>query len=372
LYSIDGVNFQENPLFNGLAAGDYTIYIINENDCQDEFGISIPADVPVSISSIDAYSTYCNEDNGQIIINALGSGSLLYSIDGVNFQNSEVFQNLNPGNYTITVIDENDCIAESQVNILPSPPLILNEILSELIDCNEAIFSLSIDAQGDDNLKYSIDGNLFQTDNTLQFTSAGTHTISVMDSFGCQIDSTFLLEAPPSIQVEGISVTAPECGETDGSFIINAKGGTGQLSISIDGQMSIPNGEIINLNFGDYEVLITDEFGCSFSLIITIPRPKCDVIVPNIISPNGDLINDVFQVFSKPWYEAGILEYYIFDRWGSLIYEAGNFTIQNDNYWWDGTFNNKPVVAGVFVYLIKVRHENSEIEILSGDVTVIR
>jgi gliding motility-associated-like protein len=57
----------------------------------------------------------------------------------------------------------------------------------------------------------------------------------------------------------------------------------------------------------------------------------------------------------------------IFDRWGDIVFESKELPIV-----WDGVFNNKNVLPGVYVYLLKLKSINGEIRFLSGDFTLIR
>ncbi len=95
---------------------------------------------------------------------------------------------------------------------------------------------------------------------------------------------------------------------------------------------------------------------------------QCNVYTPNAISPNGDGINDYFQLFSSCSVESYQLK--VFNRWGDFIYETQNIDDQ-----WDGTYKNQKVNTGVYVYFIQLQvMEDGIIKdiALSGDVSVIR
>ncbi|MEM9052640.1 MAG: PKD domain-containing protein, partial [Bacteroidota bacterium] len=68
--------------------------------------------------------------------------------------------------------------------------------------------------------------------------------------------------------------------------------------------------------------------------------------VPNSFSPNGDGLNDEVSVLGQ-----GIarMEFKIFNRYGQLVFETNN---QNES--WDGTFNDKELNAGTFVYTLEI------------------
>jgi gliding motility-associated-like protein len=100
-----------------------------------------------------------------------------------------------------------------------------------------------------------------------------------------------------------------------------------------------------------------------------IQDPRLDL--PNIFSPNGDNVNDLIIYPPFPSVEK-VLDFKIFDNWGSLIFEAGDFDPSQKQIEWDGTFNGKRLNPGVFVYLNKVLLKNGEIILTSGDITLIR
>jgi len=54
---------------------------------------------------------------GKITVTAAGSSSFTYSKDGINFQASNIFNNMAAGNYTITVKDANGCTASASAGV---------------------------------------------------------------------------------------------------------------------------------------------------------------------------------------------------------------------------------------------------------------
>lgn len=96
------------------------------------------------------------------------------------------------------------------------------------------------------------------------------------------------------------------------------------------------------------------------------PAPTvCDLIMPNIFSPNNDLQNDVL-LFS----EGCTSEFYavVIDRWGQLVFET------NDSYegWNGNTRSGMPVVDGTYFYKIKTKDKDYKDIEVHGFVTLIR
>lgn len=98
---------------------------------------------------------------------------------------------------------------------------------------------------------------------------------------------------------------------------------------------------------GTYPVIlyITDSKGCTDSVSSFI-RVLEGIFIPNVFTPNGDGVNDVFWISSS-----GLEDYHIqiFNRWGNLIFETTATEII-----WDGTTpTGKEVQAGTYYYVLK-------------------
>lgn len=90
------------------------------------------------------------------------------------------------------------------------------------------------------------------------------------------------------------------------------------------------------------------------------------IFVPNAFTPNGDGVNDRFEVKVSTF--SGEFKIYIFNRWGQLIFEDGY-----QNFDWDGKINGKECQAGVYNWLIlyKMKGDRRQFE-KRGTVTLIR
>jgi gliding motility-associated-like protein len=118
---------------------------------------------------------------------------------------------------------------------------------------------------------------------------------------------------------------------------------------------------------GDYAVRLTayNDGGCSAVALVSgvaSIRDNNYVFIPNGISPNGDGKNDDFRVVMT-----NIRSYHLFiyDRWGSLLYESRDIA-----RYWDGTFRGHPVPQGTYYYKIEAAGEDGEQLKRSGYVAV--
>lgn len=119
---------------------------------------------------------------------------------------------------------------------------------------------------------------------------------------------------------------------------------------------------------GDYEVYLVaaNQYGCKD---ITKKKVRIDPIyrlfIPNVFTPNGDGLNDVFNVKGIGVSEEGFLMQ-IFDRWGELIYQT------NDLYkGWDGSKKGAKPKQDVYVYKIYTQDVKGNKYEYTGHVTCL-
>jgi len=112
---------------------------------------------------------------------------------------------------------------------------------------------------------------------------------------------------------------------------------------------------------------VTSEYGCeatSNEIVITVE--VVNYAVPNAFTPDGDNINDRFTVFFPDGANIGIRTFQIFNRWGKLIYSDAGLG------YWDGRFNGEPAPQDVYVYKIELQLPDGTVEVIQGDVSLLR
>ncbi|HHM20681.1 MAG TPA: gliding motility-associated C-terminal domain-containing protein [Bacteroidetes bacterium] len=117
---------------------------------------------------------------------------------------------------------------------------------------------------------------------------------------------------------------------------------------------------------GPYSVEVTVN-GCLFKEATLLRACEECLYIPNIFSPNGDGINDVFRTFPA----CDLTDYHqrIFDRWGNIVFESFS-----PNQHWDGNFNGQKANPGTYIYFIEyLLHNNQQPlpQMQTGTVTII-
>ncbi len=102
------------------APGEYTLTVTDANGCTNSKTITVNVSDVAVIEDVD-FVDFNGNDN-QITVIATGIGDYEYSLDGINYQDSNVFTGLYPGTYTVYVSDKNACGVVSQVVDLLGAP----------------------------------------------------------------------------------------------------------------------------------------------------------------------------------------------------------------------------------------------------------
>ena len=127
-----------------------------------------------------------------------------------------------------------------------------------------------------------------------------------------------------------------------------------------------------NMNTTTYVVTVTSDFGCKDQDTVTIYL-FCDesqIFIPNTFTPNGDGQNDVF--YPRGSGVRKVKAFRVYNRWGELLFEKNNFTINDVSKAWDGTFNGGGARPDVYVWLLDAECDTGEPFFMKGDVTLIR
>lgn len=95
-----------------------------------------------------------------------------------------------------------------------------------------------------------------------------------------------------------------------------------------------------------------------------------EVAVPSGFTPNGDGQNDLLFVHGRPG--TFVNSFAVYDRWSNLLFESGEYAVNDASNGWDGMYEGEPVNAGVYIYKMVIRYEDGSTETLAGETTLIR
>lgn len=125
--------------------------------------------------------------------------------------------------------------------------------------------------------------------------------------------------------------------------------------------------DLDGLAAGEYQVTITNSDSCQVVRTVRVKRLE-RFAVPNAFTPNGDGINDFFNLVANE--EAPkVLAFRVYNRWGRLVYDN-----DDPERGWGGAFNGEPQPADTYFYTIQVARQVGPEELLlfQGDVSLLR
>jgi len=192
---------------------------------------------------------------------------------------------------------------------------------------------------------------------------AGYYKVITIDSNGCTADTTIALSAPDSISVL-FSITQPQCTDMPDGRIISAVSGGAVSAYSYLWSDGSTTPDITTAVSGVYTLTVTDANGCSVISSVTI-KPVNDLCLelPNAISPNGDNINDLWNIGLRELYPE--MEVTIFNRWGEAIWKsARGYPVP-----WDGRSNGNLLPMDSYHYIIDMHNGRKPV---IGTITIVK
>ena len=284
-YNIDfgGVNQ------NQLIAGNYNIFVIDENGCNSEI-VNYEIDEPdqLQIDSVVTSMVSCNPGNdGTATLFATG-GKLPYFYSWSNTTTSQSAQNLISGIYNVTIYDDNLCTANSigiQISNAPQLEITISETEISCYNNNDGTLAVNL-VNGTSPLIYTWYNDLnpnviISSDSVVLNLTSGNYITMITDAYGCIDQDTFALINPSLINFTLASTNSTSSnGANDGWINVTAlSGGQAPFYFNWVGPNSFSSSlqNIINLSPGTYSLTITDSNGCSTSQSSIINEYFCDI-----------------------------------------------------------------------------------------------
>ncbi len=330
----------------GLPEGSYIVQVTDSNGCTTTCQSSVnSADCPIEVS-LESNNITCFGDNDGSILASVSnaSGTITYNWTGpINISNSQNNpQNLPPGSYNLTVIDQSGCSASAQV-LLTSPGELMINCNAVNIEPGQDFGSILVNVDGG-STPYEIryfgpESGLETTDNAgvtvLDELLEGTYQIVFEDANGCLSDTCEatieIVDEPCDFDIS-CEVIQDESvpGASDGIVRVSFFPGNQIVLIELfdqNGPVSNVNGgvgeffTISSLQAGTYTIIVTDQNDCTATCMFTIGLEDVDcdfeVIVENNsnIQCNGDRTGEVNVFLEGTWTDP------TFRIWSSGLFE---------------------------------------------------
>lgn len=269
-YYVNNVLLSGNTI-TGLSAGTYNITVEDDNGCVATLQVMIqPSGQPNFNTLIIPPS--CGLANGRIELTpTMGVAPYQYAIGPVfNYGGSAVFVNLSAGTYIVRMRDAAGCVQEQDIILMDEagPEILQVDVVNT--SCGMANGEIFITATGI-SLEYSIQTPNYQADPHFVSLAAGTYTITVRDQNGCVDTEIVIVEASSGPAINGINMTAPDCGMSNGEITVTSvTGGVAPYQFALNTPPFGPAMNFPGLPSGTYTVIVEDAMGCTRSVEVEL------------------------------------------------------------------------------------------------------
>ena len=302
------------------------------------------------------------------------NGASPFNYQWSNNENNPIINDLNAGEYFLTVTDANGCTHSQNAIVGTLLPIVFDYEIKDvscdgIADGEIAILNFPIGTM------FSLDGQPFTNEPIFMDLSAGEYNLQLQSQEGCIYSGPFIIQ-----QAESFDLYLPD----DLTIYL---GDSIQLTSQVSSFDSMfyewtptdflncpncPNPWASPLETINYTLIATDENGCSETAEIAVFVNKNErVYVPNAFSPNGDGINDQLIIYGDHSLRQ-VKQFLVFDRWGEMVFRQDGFPANDPAYGWDGSFKGIPLNASVYMWMAVVGYVDGREELLKGNVHLIR
>ena len=274
----------------GISSGVYTLTAIDALGCvatSSQFVINNIAGPSINEVNALVLNESCALNDASITGITSSGGIALWSNNGGANLNAI---GLSAGTYILTVTDAFGCFETSNayvVNGIVPMQLDLTNFSKLDADCDQNNGSISgLKIIGGINPQVLWSNNATTLD--ISLLAPANYQFIVTDNQGCSIDSSILIatKTPPIIDLTTMVLTEAHCGNSNGSISgIQVIGGTPDYTFKWNNNLSSNSIDLINKPPGVYNLLVTDNAGCTDSkqIIITeIGGPIIDINSTNV------------------------------------------------------------------------------------------
>ncbi|MEO6490676.1 MAG: gliding motility-associated C-terminal domain-containing protein [Ferruginibacter sp.] len=337
-----------NPLFIGVAAGNYSVTILSPSGCSGiANNIIVGTGAGLTVSGTPTPTSCSGVNDGSITVNPGTPGTYSYTLNpGAVTQPNPLFTALAPGTYSVTITTPTGCIGTAN-NIIVGAGSILTGTTGPVTATSCPTVNdgtITVIPGGTGPYIFTLNpGNIVQNNNPVFINlSPGTYTITFTTASGCNgtvtvdpiiaqgpfLTSSTILDQPDCANIVDGSITivpGPEAATPYASFTLTGAAGSVTQTSPI----------FINLSAGNYSYDFVDANGCTGTgnAVLITNSPLATTIVLTEPLCNGNA-NGVIVVNAS----GGV---------GPYQYALSPFS----TYQATGTFNN--LITGTYTFRIK-------------------
>ena len=379
-YSYEWSTGATDTIVTGLCPGFVSVTVTDNNGCQDTLDYALNGPDPLDPTFLIDTAQCSNHTFDAAIDLEVTGGTGPYSYLWSNDSTTQDIDNLEAGVYYVTIIDVNGCqIIDSAAT---GAGIVVDALaLQDTVLCYGD--SIQIFGYGGDSLYWApalglSDSLIF--DPWAHPLETTTYYFTTWDSTGtCYDVDSVVITVRPQIN---ITVSATDTVILhDFTTELFAEGGGDTITFLWYYTDSVEYPGVIDDPYSDNPT-VTPEVTTTFYLISTSPDGCTEldtititvipeIIFPTGITPNGDDLNDTWEIDNIGLFEKVHIS--IYNRWGEKLFE---YIGSGDGYevkanQWDGTFNGKDLPIGTYYFTIDFYGELGT-KPATGPLTIVR
>ena len=283
---------QTTTAITNQASGIYTVTITDTNGCTTTKITTITEPTPLAVNFLNQINVSCFGGNNASISASANGGTPIYTYSWApGATTSSNLSNVPIGTYTVSVIDNNSCVASNTVIITqPANVVSTNTILN--VSCNGlANGSITLATSGGINpyLYAWLPGG--QTTSLINGLAAGTYTVNVTDNNGCSKTSTYAVSQPLPLNVVLTQTNVSCFGGNNGAINSSVSGGIAPYTYSWSpGGNTSPN--LSGITAATRTLIVKDNNNCSITNTIAISQPAVLVIASSFTNESCNYLDN--------------------------------------------------------------------------------
>lgn len=379
------------------ATGNYSLTVVNtENGCTNSAATVVTDNIVLPNADAGApFTLTCTVTQASLSGVASSGPDFTYTWSTLDGQILNGANTLTPliaqvGTYTLTVFNQvtgcrkTDAVQVFQENNVPTDFTVQLEPPS--CKDNDGIILFTAVNGGFGPYAYSINnGQTFEFIPEFEALAPGDYNLVIRDANGCEYSESINVPMAPDPNISVIPEISISLGE---SYELQAVVSSYPLALidtiiwtPVEGLRFEGNSILQLLNpivspykSTEYTVTVVSVDGCTASdRVLVRVDDEPNVYIPNAFSPwNNDNRNDIVFIFANPDQVPNVRKFYIFDRWGEMVFEAENFTPNDPDFGWDGRFRGVLLDPAVFVYYAEIDIIDGRVWVKYGDITLVK
>ena len=369
---------------SGQGTGDYRLVITDATGAMlvrtYSIGLSSGFSASASVTTdFGGFGVSCTDaSDGRIVITLSGQGEFMYEFtrDGAMIGTDSILENASAGAYVATVIDDGGCEINIDVTVTAPPAIAINGTANRASCAGEDDGFITVAPAGGVGT-FDVLWSTGATTPRISGLSPDDYSVTVTDDNGCTASETFTVTGPEDLVFTFESTPATE--GCNGSILIIPLGGSGNYTYvwpQLPGQGDNPLAE--GLCPGVYTVEVSDANDCQTVVMeveVTDRRFPC-LSVRDVITPNGDGLNEAFVITCSDGDEALNNSLQIFNRYGQRVFSADNYqcsdSMRGDNCFEGRTNDGAPLPDGPYFYVFEFTNLLGEPMQQRGSLTIVR